>query len=279
MVTPAMEASRHVRGMIYRLAESPTADAGATLEALASDESLLRWRDELVHARDRQRVIQRDAAYRHPDVEQVCRTLSDGPPANAGDLAALVRDRVEEVGLRIRTGNDNGWRPYWNEGEHRRPVQPKYEDSCRDALLGDLRHRLGDAADAQPEGRYANDKRADIRVASGDFHVPLEIKKNSHPELWNALRSQLIARYTIDPATGGYGIYLVLWFGEDSSRRTPLPPSGFRPDGPGALKARLEEDLTPDEARRISVCVIDVSAPASAPGGTTDRTGSSESDR
>ena len=54
-VTPAMEASDHVRGMIYRLAESPTADAGATLEALASDESLLRWQDELVHARDRQR--------------------------------------------------------------------------------------------------------------------------------------------------------------------------------------------------------------------------------
>ena len=277
MVTPAMEASGHVRRMINRLAESATGDAGEALEALASDEALLRWRDALVHARDRQRVIHRDAAYRHPEIEQVCRTLNDGPPANVGDLAALVRDRLDEVGRRIRTGNDNGWRPYWNEGKHRRPVEPKYEDSCRDALLAHLRHGLQDAADAQPEGRYANDKRADIRVASGDFHVPVEIKKNSHPQLWSALRSQLIARYTIDPATGGYGIYLVLWFGEDAGRRTPLPASGPRPDGPGALKARLEEDLTPDEARRISVCVIDVSAPASAPVAVTDRTGSSES--
>ena len=277
MVTPHMEPSDHVRAMINRFAELPNEDAVAALEALASDQSLIRWRDELVRARDRQRVIQRDAAYRHPHIEQVCRTLNDGPPANAADLAALVRDRLDDVGRRIRTGNENGWRPYWNEGRHRRPVEPKYEDSCRDALLAHLRHGLQDAADAQPEGRYANDKRADIRVACGDFHVPVEIKKNGHRDLWSALRSQLIARYTIDPATGGYGIYLVLWFGEDAGRRTPLPASGPRPDGPGALKARLEEDLTPDEARRISVCVIDVSAPTSAAVAITGRTGSSES--
>lgn len=277
-VTPAMEASDHVRRMIQRLGESPSDDAGAALEALASEESLVQWRDELVHARSQQRVIHRDAAYRHPEVEEVCRTLSDGPPANPGDLAALITERLDQVGGHIRRGNDNGWRPYWNEGSHRRPIEPKYEDSCRDALLGDLRARLGGQADVQPEGRYANDKRADIRVASGAFHVPVEIKKNNHPELWSAIRSQLMARYTIDPATGGYGIYLVLWFGEDPGRRTPAPPSGSRPDGPDALKARLEEDLTRDEARRISVCVIDASAPGSAAEPLSDRTGSSVPD-
>ena len=273
-VTPDMEASGHVRRMIQRLGQSPSDDAGAALEALASDESLVQWRDELLHERNQQRVIHRDAAYRHPEIEQVCRTLNNGPPANAGDLAALVRERLEEVAVRIRTGNDNGWRPYWNEGEHRRPVEPKYENSCRDALLGDLRPRLPVDADAEPEGRYANDKRADIRVVFGDFHVPVEVKKNNHLDLWSALRRQLIARYTTHPATGGYGIYLVLWFGEDAGRRTPLPASGPRPDDPGELKSRLEEDLTPEEARRISVCVIDVSAPPSAPPATSDRTGS-----
>ncbi len=259
MVTPAMEASDHVRRMINRLAESPTGDAGAALEALASEESLVQWRDELVHARDRQRVIHRDAAYRNPEIGQVCRTLNDGPPANAGDLAALVRDRLNEIGVRIRTGNDNGWRPYWNEQEHRRPHEPKHEDSCRDALLRDLRPRLPDEVDAQPEGRYANDKRADIRVACGDFNVPVEIKRHYHPQLRSALRNQLIAQYTTDPATGGYGIYLVLWFGEVTGRRIPPPPSGSRPDGPDTLRARLEQLLTPDERRRISVCVMDVS--------------------
>ena len=111
------------------------------------------------------------------------------------------------------------------------------------------------------EGRYANDKRADIRVSCRDFQVPVEIKKNLHPNLWSALREQLIARYARDPATDGYGIYVVLWFGGIDGR-TPSPPSGGPPRDPGALRQRLQDTLTPEEARKISVCVIDVSAPA-----------------
>ena len=267
LVTPAMEASDHVRLMIRRLAESSTGAEDAALDALASDESLVQWRNELIHARDEQRAIRRDAAYRYPDVEQVCRTLKNGPPSNAGDLAALVSDRLDEIAQQVRTDNDNGWRPYWNEGKHRRAAEPKHEDSCRDALLGVLRQRLPQEVDAQPEGRYANDGRADMRIACGDFQIPVEIKKHCHRDLWSALRNQLIAQYTIDPATGGYGIYLVLWFGEDENAewpRMPLPPSGSRPENPEELKARLEDDLTPDEARRVSIRVLDVSAPAPA---------------
>ena len=51
-------------------------------------------------------------------------------------------------------------------------------------LLSDLRTRLPTGVDAQPEGPYARDKRADIRVACGDFEVPVEIKKNRHRDLW-----------------------------------------------------------------------------------------------
>ena len=65
----------------------------------------------------------------------------------------------------------------------------------------------------------AGETRADIEAICAGFNVPVEIKKNSHPELWSALRTQLIAGYTNDPATGGYGIYLVLWFGADKTTR------------------------------------------------------------
>ena len=88
--------------------------------------------------------------------------------------------------------------------------------------------------------------------------MPIEIKKNSHRELWRAIQNQLIAQYTIDPATGGHGIYLVFWFGRDHTRRTP---DGLRPDSPAELKRQLERTLSEDEARKISVCVIDVSRP------------------
>ena len=257
LVTPAMQASRLVNDLIQRLAASPTKDASDALARLLAEPTLSRWRDVLSQAQDTQRVTWRDASYRHPTIEQVCQTLNGGTPANPGDLAALVMDRLLELADQIRRGNTDDWRQYWNE-PHKKPPTPKHEDRCRDALLSDLRQRLPQGVDAQPEGQYANDKRADIRVSYGDFQVPVEIKRNRHRDLWSAPRNQLIAQYTIDPDTDGYGIYLVFWFGKD---RTPPPPSGTRPTNAEELKKRLEATLSPDEARKISICVIDVSRP------------------
>ena len=221
-----------------------------------SQPDLVHWRDQLVRARDDQRVVHREAAYRHPDLEQIHRALKDQEPANAGDLAALVLDRLSTVASVLRTGNTDDWRQYWNEDSHGRPKKPKHEDSCRDALLSRLRATLPDGVDAQPEGQYAGDKRSDIRVAHGGYNVPIEIKKNKHPDLWSAIRRQLIAQYTRDVESSGYGIYLVFWFGE---ARMPHPLTGTRPTTPGELQKRLEETLTADEALKIEVLVVDVS--------------------
>ena len=169
-------------------------------------------------------------------------------------------DRLREIAEEIRTGNTNNWRPFWNEGARREPIAPKHENSCRDALLSRLRERLVGTADAKPEGNYANDRRADIRVACGNFHVPIEVKKDSHRELWSAVRDQLLAYYAEDPATDGYGIYLVLWFGEQG----PPPPDGPPPRSAGELETRLTESLSAAEARRVVVCVVDVSRPPAA---------------
>ncbi len=255
--TPAKQASRLVNDLIQRLAASPSKDASNALDRLLADSTLSRWRDILSRAQDAQRMIRRDASYSHPTIEQVCRTLKGGTPANPGDLAALVMDRLLELADQIRRGNTDDWRQYWNEPHGQLPT-PKHEDHCRDALLSDLQQRLPQGIDAQPEGQYANDKRADIRVSYGDFQVPVEIKRNMHRDLWSACKNQLIKLYTSAPDTDGYGIYLVFWFGKD---RTPPPPSGTRPTNAEELKNRLEATLSPDEAHKISVCVIDVSRP------------------
>lgn len=255
--TPAKQASRLVNDLIQRLAASPSKDASDALDRLLDDSSLSRWRDILSRAQDAQRMIRRDASYRHPTIEQVCQTLNGGTPANPGDLAALVMDRLLELADQIRRGNTDDWRQYWNE-PHKKPPTPKHEDRCRDALLSDLRQRLPQGVDAQPEGQYANDKRADIRVSYGNFQVPVEIKRNRHRDLWSACKNQLIKLYTSAPDTDGYGIYLVFWFGKD---RTPPPPSGTRPANAKELKKRIEATLSPAEVRKISVCVIDVSRP------------------
>ena len=254
--TPAMQASRLVNDLIQRLAASPSKDASDALDRLLDDSSLSRWRDILSRAQDAQRMIRRDASYRHPTVEQVCQTLNGGTPANPGDLAALVMDRLLELADQIRRGSTDDWRQYWNE-PHKQLPTPKHEDHCRDALLSDLQQRLPQGIDAQPEGQYANDTRADIRVSYEDLQVPVEIKKSMHRDLWSACKNQLIKLYTSSPDTDGYGIYLVFWFGKE---HTQASEEGH-PDNPKELKERLEAILSPDEARKISVCVIDVSRP------------------
>ena len=97
-----------------------------------------------------------------------------------------------------------------------------------------------------------------LRIACDDFQVPVEVKKNTHRDLWSAMRNQLIEHYTAEPATGGYGIYAAFWFG---ANRTQLPPSGRRPANPEDLEKRLLEALSAKERRKVSVCVIDVSRP------------------
>ena len=257
-VTPDMEGSDLVWDLINRFSALPDKAASDALDALAADDALRLWRPVISRARDSQQVVRRDASYRHPTVEQVCATLAGSTPANAGDLAALLMYRLGEIARQIQTANTDDWRQYWNEDPYGRPMTAKHEDHCRDALLSDLRVLLPAGVDAQPEGQYARDLRADIRISDfSGFHVPVEVKKNMHQDLWTAMDAQLIDGYVSDPATSGFGIYLVFWFGREST--TPSP-SGSRPDGPDELKDMLIATLSPDHERKISVCVIDVSA-------------------
>ena len=252
------ESSDLVIHLIQRLASFPGPDASQALRELSSDAELRHWQDAIDRAWDSQRVLHRDAAYHHLNAETILQTLNNRVPSNPADLAALVADRLEEMAVRISAGNTNDWRQYWNEDSNGQPEKPKSENSCRDALLSDLRERLPEGVDAQPEGRYAHEGRADIRVAYQDFNLPVEVKKNSHPNLWSAPRHQLAARYASDPATGGYGIYLVFWFGRELTQPSP---DGPRPTTPEELRGQLQDTLTPEEARKITVCVIDVSKP------------------
>ena len=256
--TPPIAASELVRKLINNVASLPTREASEVMNEILADDSLSAWRSYLLWAREGQLVIRRDTLFHHCSPEEVVDTLNGANPANPGDLAALLKDNFVELGRRIRTGNTDDWRQYWNLGAYGKPTKSKPENDCRDAVLSDLRHMLPEGVDAQPEGEYANDKRADIRASYAGFNVPVEVKKNEHRDLWTAMHRQLIKLYTADPSTGGFGIYLVFWFG---SQCTQPPPEGDRPTSIGELQERLQATLTTEQARKISVCVIDVSKP------------------
>ena len=254
-ITPAEAASSLVGQLISEIAALPSIEANRSLIELINDDTLANWRFDLSWALSSQQVIFRDASYAHPTPIEVTNTLNGGDPANVGDLASLLVDVLEDLSVHISTSSNNAWRLYWNEVKGR-PSDPKYEDSCRDALIDSLEVRLPEEVDVQPEGRYVLNKRSDIRVAFKGFNVPVEIKKNGHRELWSSMERQLIAKYTREPETGGFGIYLVFWFGSDY---TQAPPDGQQPESPQQLKHLLEKTLDREQRLKISVCVIDVS--------------------
>ena len=261
-ISPAMQTADEVRGFIDALGGNPSEAARQQLGHLLALPQLAPWHDRLQHAAHTQRIARRKASFRHLGAADVCRTLANREPANAADLAALTYGHLRDLARKIRDGSTNDYRQYWSYDASGKPERPKPENDCRDILLSDLMDRLGRlGVDAIKECYYAEDKRADIRASSGGttgFNVPIEIKKDSHSDLWRAIREQLIERYTRDPGADGFGIYLVFWFGGEGM---PLPQEGKKPRNATELEQRLHSMLTREEARHITVCVIDCARP------------------
>ena len=239
------------------LASRTNREASKALDSLADDPTLAPWRFMLKGKRDEQVLARRDATFTVPDLRAVQKTLADAEPSSPADLAALVADRLERLGRKIRYGGTDPWQPYWNEDEYGRATRPKREESCCKAVLRALKRELPNGVDAQRESVHSRNNRSDIRVSFRGHAIPVEIKKDSNRSLWSAVTDQLIPRYTTAPESFGFGIYLVLWFGRG---QMPVPPKGRRPKSPEELCTRLEERLSDLHRHKIRVIVIDVSA-------------------
>lgn len=262
-VSPAMNTAELVHLFINTLGSNPSEAATCELERLLAIPNLAHWHHALRGALHTQRIARRKSTFRRLGVEEVSRTLANLQPASAADLAALTFDHLRDISRKIRDGSTNDYRQYWSYDEGNRKLdKPKPENDCRDALLSDLNERLTRLGiDAQREGNYADDKRADIRVSFGGingFNVPIEIKKDIHADLWRAIHEQLIPKYVRDPGADGYGIYLVFWFG---GKGMLPPPDGKKLRSAVELENRLRQTLTPEESHRIQVCVIDCALP------------------
>ena len=254
--SPPMAASGLVHGLIGHLAESNTPEATDSLSRLVSDEGLSEWRLYLQDAADEQRTVRRQAEFVSCSVGRILEALDNKYPANLDDLVVLLLETFDEMGRKIRDGATNDWRQYWNH----LPGQwiPKYENDCRDMLLSDLQEKFATDIHAAKEGVHADDARADIQVTYKNLSIPIEIKKSDSNQLWDGIKNQLIPKYSRDPSADGRGIYLVFWFGKDYLSRSR---QGISPASPADLKLQLENTLTPEEADKIAVCMIDVARP------------------
>ena len=246
---------------IGTLSEDMSTAATEAVKMLSEERDAEPWMPAIASTTERQASRRREREYEHPDIGRVVLTLKNGSPANAGDLSALVFDQLSEISGKIRDGSTSDWRQHWNVDKHNRPLSPKPEDACRDAILSDLQERLVQhGVTAQPEGIYADDKKADIRVSLAGFNVPVEIKRSCHEDLWTAMQGQLIAKYTRDPGAAGYGIYLVFWFGNVEGCK-PTKLSGWAPKTAEEVMRKLKELVPEREKNLISICLVDVSVP------------------
>lgn len=261
-VADAARGADAVRHLLDHLASLATVEATDALRQLAANVALSRWRPEVQHALTNQLATRREAEFRHASVTDVLETLGGATPANAADLAALVADSLTTLAGRVAGGNTSDWRQYWNT-EGKRVTKPKLEELCRDAVLSDLRLALPTGVTAEPEGAHAADRRSDIRISFGDFVVPLEAKQSSHRDLWKTMHRQLIGSYAKDPSAQGHGIYLVFWLGRDRCQRAP--DGSPKPHTAAELETQLQETLTPEQRRKITVIVMDVSGPTQIP--------------
>ena len=256
----ALQADGLVRTALEALSWFPSPEGTQLIKSLLDDEDLAAWREPVTEALDAQRVVRLDAEFEPPTIRDVMSVLKGGRPAGAADLAALVGDGILAVGEQVRDGDADLWRHFWSEGKHGKPETPKIEPSCELALLAALRPQLPERVRVDSEARHAGDRRADLQVSFGDFAVPVETKMSSSRDLWTGVTDQLIPRYTRDPRSDGYGIYVVFWHGPDHAK-SPTP-KGRPARTPDELQNRLTQQLPAEAQRKVSVIVLDVSPPS-----------------
>ncbi len=261
--TSAWDISEYVHNLINAIAAKPTQQAADALARLRDAPALSSYRPQLLYVIGNQTKLRRDAEYDRPDCRHTLDALNKGPPATVADLHALAVEHILDLRHRIERENTDLYKHFWNlkVGDLE---SPRIEDLCRDFLVTLLRNEtktLG--VIVEPEGHMVADKRADISVAMPGRKILCELKRSYHSEVWSAATNQLDRFYVHDPEAKGFGIYVVVWFGDTAPWRSPLPPTGqARPTSSLEMERLLVKSLPDAMKNRIAVIVVDVSGPA-----------------
>lgn len=252
--------------MIDDVSSFSSYDAGEVFERLLLLPECTSYRDYLLHAQSNQKARYRESQFQHADWKQALNTLTNQTPTNVMDLYALLLDHLRDIATRITYENTDIYKQFWNEDGHGKILEPKPEESCRNFFLELLRVRLHPLQiTCEPEGYMVSGKRADIIISLPGIKIPIEIKRDYHRDVWNALNEQLNRLYTTNPDAAGYGIYLVFWFGASRPKAIPRPAKNTPPPVSARTMADILNEAMPIGKRdRLSAVVIDVSGEANS---------------
>ncbi|MFN0299631.1 MAG: hypothetical protein ACKVQU_04665 [Burkholderiales bacterium] len=262
VVTVSDHRSDTVLGLFNALSSNPNAAARDALRTLGESSRLGTWKEAVDNSVRTQQSVAREALFQAADPVAVALVIANLAPANAADLLALVVQHLQDIEAELRGADTYLVRQFWQKEST--GDTPHDENFCRDLLLSKLRDRLKPLdIHVERESSAAGDKRADMRaefMRSGRrIAVPIEVKKENRDKLWTAWRDQLERLYTIDPAAGGYGLYVVLWFGY----RPRATPEGVKPRDASHMRELMVERIPEPERHRLAVQVLDLSLPTS----------------
>lgn len=258
------DATEFVRENINKLAANPARESTEALKRLLAEKSMASYHDHLRHSLANQAVIRRGGRISATIMDRNNRVFEGGRPANIGDLHALLVDQLQIEKEEIQHSNTDGYKAFWRCDRHGKVDKPEIENLCRDRLIDRLRQSLIPLdLHVEPEGSMASDKRADIVVSgSGSMKLPLELKRDSHADLWTACENQLERMYVRDPGAAGYGIYVVFWFGDKRTGSMTGPPVGIKkPKSAADLEVALQSLVPAEQTTFIRVIVLDVTSP------------------
>jgi hypothetical protein len=213
-----------VTALLAELASRSAPSAMQELARLQAQPALKPWRYRISDYRLQGETRVREATFDHGDPLKVANVLSNREPANERDLIAFVLDHIDTVMCRIRYGNTNMLRMFWRQDKQGKRL-PKIENECRDLFLDYLEREMAPMGiHIGKEQPTAGDKRSDMAITmtrrGRHISVPVEVKLDSHPEVWRAWETQLMRLYAPDPDAGGHGVYLVMFTGH-KTRRSP----------------------------------------------------------
>ena len=250
------DAAELIRACISGLAAEPDGAATAALDRLATAPSDS-YTNALLHAAAGQRQLRSEIGFQPTSPADLRALLQDGAPSTVDELRALVLDELARAEAVLHGDDRDRMVQFWTDDG-----RPRDENRCRDRLadmLAPALERYG--IHCIPERDMPQDKCADLAFVCGTMQLPMEVKGQWHPKVWDAASDQLDRLYVRDWRSGDRGIYVVLWFGDipsASGRRLMPPPSGGPPTSPQEMETMLRERVPAARREALAIKVVDL---------------------
>lgn len=252
--TNAWDATDAICRLISRVGADVSDEAGDLLVRLAEVEDGYRNRILAVLAEYRRNRAEQARAI--VGVSSLAALLSDGPPQSLPDMQARLLDLLDRLEAQAKSNDTDSWVTFFRDDRR----TPHGEEYCRDRIIDMLRQHER-TIQFSPEKHLGQDREGDIACEYGVLHLPIEVKGQWHPDLWRAADTQLTAQQAIDHRADGYGILLVLWFG-DAGKKLKASPRGLSfdtPTTPEGLEGALTSTSKAASEGRVRIKVLDLS--------------------